>query len=665
MTFLSPIAGIVAASIATPVLLLLYFLKLRRRPVRISSTLLWERAVRDLQVNAPFRWLRWSFLLLLQLLALAAFCLALARPAIDAQGPAAARQIILVDVSASMSARLEPEDERTRLDAAKNAVLELIDRLDDGVADSGRPAEAAIIEFSDQPRTLVNFSGSRAELRRAVDRITPTDQPADLAAALKLAQALVMQGRAEEVSTRVVLIGDGAYDDVGAMSLGGAGLGFVRVGAAPESDRVNLGVTALSARRDLDDASLVRIFARVVNASRQPIETALTLRLDDAPVESRELRVPGATEDGPGAAAATFELRDAPTGDTRLATVALAQRDALSSDNVAAVRLDPAIPPRVLIVSPPVLGEAQRLTRDLLIGAVSAIGSTVIDTVDAGAFNRLEATPEALDRYDLIIFDGAAAAWLPRVPSIHFGAAAPIPGLRLAPRNDGGAIQFASWRRSHPLLRQVSLDAIVIAQAARLLLPDDPTGSVAPVELASGPDGPLIALVQDRGVTRLVTAFELAQTNWPVQVSFVVFLTNAVEQLTRLIGETTGRLFTTAEPLIVRPVPGAREIAVRGPRDFTQRVPEESSTVSLGALPLAGVYRAEGVVPGDRLLPVNVLNEQESALATRDEVRIAGETTAASSLGAGAPLEIWRWFVLAGLAILTLEWLLYAWRMRV
>ncbi len=664
MTFLTPIAGIVAASIATPLLLLLYFLKLRRRPVRVSSTLLWERAVRDLQVNAPFRWLRWSFLLLLQLLALAAFCLALARPAVDAQGPAAARQIILIDASASMSAR-DSADNRSRLDEAKAIALEFIDRLDDGVTASGRRTEAAIITFSAAPRTLTGFTSSRAELRRAIDQVQPTDQPSDLASALKLAQALVMQGRAEDVSTRVTLVGDGAYGDVSAVSLGSAGLRFVRVGPAPGADKFNLGVTALAARRDLDDNSLVRIFARVINASTSPIDTALTLRLDDAPVESREVFAPGATETGPGVAAVTFELREAPTGEMQLATVSIAQRDALASDNTAAVRLDPAIPPRVLIVSPPVMNDAQRLTRDLLVGAVGAIGSTVIETLDTGAFNRLESTPSALDLFDLIIIDGASVAWLPRIPSIQFGGAAPIPGLRFVPRDAQSGAGFASWRRSHPILRQVNLDAVAVAQAARLALPDDPTGSIVPTELAAGADGALIALIRDRGVDRLVVAFELSQSNWPVQVSFVVFLTNAIEQLTRLIGETTGQLFTTNEPITVRPAPGASTINVTGPRAFSHDAPPGATTVNLGAFDRAGVYRLTGVVSEDRVTPVNLLNEGESQIATRDTVRVAGETLSSDSLGAGAPLEVWRWFVLAGLGILTIEWLLYAWRMRV
>src|SRR3954447_19273138 len=102
--FLSPLTGIIAAAIAVPALLVLYFLKLRRRELAVSSTLLWKKAIVDLQVNAPFQKLRRNLLLILQLLLLILLILALSRPVVTYSKAAGRSTVILIDRSASMGA---------------------------------------------------------------------------------------------------------------------------------------------------------------------------------------------------------------------------------------------------------------------------------------------------------------------------------------------------------------------------------------------------------------------------------------------------------------------------------------------------------------------------------------------------------------------------------
>ena len=49
-------------------ILLLYFLKLRRQPLSVPSTFLWRKSIEDVHVNSLFQWLRENLLLILQLL---------------------------------------------------------------------------------------------------------------------------------------------------------------------------------------------------------------------------------------------------------------------------------------------------------------------------------------------------------------------------------------------------------------------------------------------------------------------------------------------------------------------------------------------------------------------------------------------------------------------
>src|SRR5204862_8087734 len=98
-SFINPWTGLIAAGLSIPALLILYFLKLRRREMLVSSTILWKKAIQDLQVNAPFQRLRRNLLLFLQLLLLILLILALSRPITNMRPGAGKMAVILVDRS--------------------------------------------------------------------------------------------------------------------------------------------------------------------------------------------------------------------------------------------------------------------------------------------------------------------------------------------------------------------------------------------------------------------------------------------------------------------------------------------------------------------------------------------------------------------------------------
>lgn len=668
LTFLAPSAGILAAAIGGSALLFLYFLKLRRKPLRVSSTLFWLQATNDLQVNAPFRWLRFSWLLALQALLLACLALALARPALDLEGPAARRIALVVDRSASMGA-LDgaPGDDgtpRTRLEEAKAQAIERIARLPSD-------ARAMVVAFGRRAEILASLTSDRALLRNTIASIAQSDEPADLAGALGVVgPALAGASESgEDLRPTVALFSDGAFQQLeeaeaqAASSLGGASIEFVRAGPLEAASKENVGIVALAARRDYEDPALVRLFVRVQSVAPYPVDLALTCALDGQPLTSTPLQIPAAG-DAPSDAAHTFEFSAADGG---VVTVSVVRTDALLADDTAAIVLKRPSPPRILLVQPNVPTD---IVDYLAADALASLAPRELRVVTLGEFEAMQPTEAAA--FTLIVFDRSRPGALPDVPTISFGSNLPIPGLGVAPYPDddpdGAPTTFAFWQRTHPIMRYASVGGVLIARPLRLTLPGAAgEGSAASAEvIASGRAGPLIAIIEQAGVRRLIVSFELGDSRWWQDASFPVFLKNAVDYLTLSGDENAGLVYRPGEPVSVALAPGATSLSIAGPVSFERPAPGEGRRrLTIGALPLAGVYRIQGAATGETVAAVSMLDPFESEIATRDSLTIAGRSIQTAASGLSAPREIWHWFVLAALILLSIEWSAYTWRMRV
>src|SRR5438105_15663817 len=108
-----------------PVLvILLYFLKLKRKPLSVPSTFLWRKSIEDLHVNALFQWLRHNLLLLLQLLVLLSLIYSIMDFRVHGRTSESKHYILMIDNSASMGATDVPP---SRLHWAKQEALKEID----------------------------------------------------------------------------------------------------------------------------------------------------------------------------------------------------------------------------------------------------------------------------------------------------------------------------------------------------------------------------------------------------------------------------------------------------------------------------------------------------------------------------------------------------------
>jgi Ca-activated chloride channel homolog len=274
MGTLAPI-GLGLLALAAPIIAL-YMLRMRRQERVVSSTLLWEQAIRDVRANAPWQRLRPNLLLLLQLLALAALVVALARPFWLGATPLGTNLVVIVDVSGSMGAT---DVEPSRLERAKDEIRKLIDSL---------PAngQMTIIAAGNGAEVLQPATDNHSALRVAVDGLRGKAGATDFTEALALATPA-----AERLpDTTVVIVGDGGFAPPASLDLR-APLRFIRVGERSE----NLGITAAATRRAASGAEL---FVRVQNFGTVEKKTLLSIFDGDKLIEARSLTVPSGGEVG-------------------------------------------------------------------------------------------------------------------------------------------------------------------------------------------------------------------------------------------------------------------------------------------------------------------------------------------------------------------------------
>src|SRR5678815_2085704 len=96
----------------TAAVLALYFLKVRRRSVLVSSAILWKRVLADQSARSVWQRLRLIFSILVALTISLLIALSIARPRVDWLTGTPQRIVIVLDTSPSMNTRTA--DGRTR-----------------------------------------------------------------------------------------------------------------------------------------------------------------------------------------------------------------------------------------------------------------------------------------------------------------------------------------------------------------------------------------------------------------------------------------------------------------------------------------------------------------------------------------------------------------------
>jgi hypothetical protein len=615
--FLNPWTALIATAIAIPALLILYFLKLRRREMPVASTLLWRKAIQDLQVNAPFQRLRRNLLLLLQLLILLSLLLAFARPVTRYRPPPGARAVILLDRSASMSAT--DIDGRSRLDEAKRRAKELVDSM-------RRDSAAMIIAFDDSAETLQSFTSDQVVLKRTIDSVQPTDRKTRLKLAYELADASMAFNpdlmRPNIEVPDVYLFSDGRAEDAADVNLHGK-LHFDRIGT---EDAGNVGIVALSAKRNYERPTQVQVFVRLQNFGPEPVDAPVQLRVDGELVEAANsqtettLLLPDRWarddrdkwEKDHGRQESDSVTFDLDLTSAAVLTVKQMHRagDVLAADDVAQVIVPPPKQLAVLLVT-----EGNYFLEDLM----QSLRLKSPDVMLPAAYEQKQ--PQ---NYDVVIFDSYVPKWVPEAGNlVYVNSVPPLtegPGQKVTVEKDtaGNPIVFddegvLDWNRDHPILKDLAMNRVTYIQHA-LKLHVPPEAQV----LVDGLKGPLIVLARDGKRTNLIIGFDPKDSYWPLELSFPMFWHHALQFLA--VGsdmDVRQSCAPGASPVIPRANleragAGLKQLKLKGPDgERTLSVPA-TGDFALPPLNHTGVYSTDPPVPQFEKIAVNLLDSNES-----------------------------------------------------
>jgi len=592
--WLIPLAGIIV---------LLYLLRMRRRDVRVPATFLWPERTEEIRANSLFQRLRFSWLLILQLLALALAVFALARPQTQQRGLTGEVTVIVVDASASMGAT---DVQPSRFDEAK--------KLAKDAAESAKVGDRiALIEAGPNPRVVFSLSNDPASQVGKISHMQRSDAESDIGEALRLAAALV----GTEESARIVLLSDGVFDPVKDFSRGKASLVYKSIG----NNDHNLAISALGVA---ETAVGRQAYVSVRNPSGAQLNGTLNLFADGKLLDSERITI--ATDKSWGKTVAV------PPG-ANILEAKLDAKDLLKADNYAVALTSPGATLRVLLVG----------KGDFFLEKALALDPRV--TLDrANDVPVQERGRGAGGTYDVVVFDGVEPTPVKARGVLAFGAAGPD-----SPVTVSGTTRNPDFISSDgsKVMAGVDLEGVYIDNAQRVKPKSE--GQIA----ATGSAGPLV--VVSKGDQRHVyVAFSPLQSDLPLNVGFPIFVANALDYLggeggSGALSIRAGQTFTVPATK-TGTLKDASGKSVSVPSNGTNAVVREARTVGRYVLELDGKARS---------VYATLRSDRESRIAPEVDLQLGGGSVKAVE----SPLrfaDFWRPLLILCLLVLAGEWWVFA-----
>ncbi len=614
MSFLFPL-GFLLSGLALPILAM-YFLRIRRRKVRVPSLMLWHAMQQSERLASPFDKFKKHLLLLLQLLLLLLLVLALTRPYLQTEASAFRSVVLVVDTSASMGA----------VDERPNRLAAAIARATEVTGELGPSDEVMLIEAGPRTEVRVPFTRDEALVDNALADLEVSEAEGALREGLQLGLSLARS----RPDVEVVVLSDGAGEDLSSLPTGGATVTYLRIGKRDD----NAGILALDLRRSPVSELDRQLFVTVEHYGNKAVDATVEVYLDDELVGLRNERL-----EARAPISMVFDIDGSKSGVLRAELDA--PGDLLPADNTAFAVLGQVSARQVVLVG----GDA--LTARVL---------RADPRVDLQLMSAANASPATLAGADAVLFGAPVPDDLDALDGLNYAVLSSRYGGPAELGDDLDLPRIVGWQRTHPVLRFVDLQGVTIARAASV----GNTAGLVPI--VDGDGGPLVLAGERKGGRVMQLAFDPFQSDLPMRVAWPVMVLNTVGWLTEETAGASDALLLPAGAPYLRKVAGtADSVKVRGP-DGALTANINDGVLRIVDTDRVGIYRVQGGGL-DVAFAANLLSEKESRIAPLAALSLGDQTQAvAQAAVVSGRREIWRPLLALALVLLLLEW--FAWNRR-
>ncbi|GAA0382974.1 VWA domain-containing protein [Paenibacillus motobuensis] len=553
--------------LAIPAILLMYLFKRKYIDTTVSSHLLWNHVLRNIEANRPWQKLQNRLLLWLQLLAAALLVFALMAPYLWVQG-GSKHTIVIIDASASMSAIWDEQAEQgadwagdtgaengkflreagslstqagsepVRQAAGKSGMTSLggkdvrqigtisrMERLKNELgqftASLSKKSELTLLKLGSKPEVLLSRENDRGKWKQAISALAVDYGVSAYRETLSLAAAMTK----DDPEAQVVIFTDGSWmersDDI--LFDVPVSIMTIRDAKAGNAAIEQFGVRSNEASGTVDGVAIVR------NNGSDELEAELDLYGDDRLLASRQVMISAGQ-------AITESFAELPVAEVY--RLALSPGDSYLLDNEAYAFQEQHTAPDVLLVSRGNL---------FLEKALQLAGASVIRMTPADKDGNGEVTEPKLPepKPDIIVADGIMPDYMQQGAWAELVSHTPLWTIG----GDGDKLQLSSGElkiEDHPLTRYFTLK-------------DSPTGFLQQAQVPEWAktimkiDGlPAIYAGSEAGTARLGFLFALEDSDLPLRPEFPILVHNAVEWLQS--GRATGLGRAMVEAKVAIPV---------------------------------------------------------------------------------------------------------------